>query len=1138
MSIEFLRLKGFKSFGAACEFSFSRGLTAIVGPNGSGKSNILDALRWVLGEGGPSTLRIVRQKDLLFQGSTSLDPAKEAEVVLKLKDDTSSSSSTLRRQFTEENGSVLSADGVKIRLQDLADFKARFMLEGDSFAFIGQGEVSEAIHQRPMERRRHLELLFGIDRYRKRREDTHLKLESALAEMQRISTLISELETRRAEIAPEVAVAVEAKAILDNLENVRRDFYFSHRLDLEKKEREHRKRLQLTEEHKDLAARWRNLWRAAVAAAEESLRREGFDEGAFLERERDLSARKEGLRRQSFSAATRVSRLLSDRRTLEAERGQISAALGAVEDDLEKAQTQETVLRAELETKRAALEEILRHMEEGRANAERERMRRQALQDEYAEKILARSKLEARLKALALAWNEAEKELARLGEKRGALTAEIGRLEAETVALEDRRERLSVEHSNAYAAFQKCAARLQQARRDLTRQKAELEEARENANVSVYPAPTRVLLEASRQGKTAFKLEVVAEAFSCPAEVAPALGAYLGGWQFWLLVRALDEAQEGIEILKQRSAGRATFLPLENCRPRFPDSRYRLPLSGVVGWGIELITPREPWGPALSHLMGDLLVVRDYGLGSGMVKNGAKFPIVTLEGEVFSPAGTVSGGHFRQSGGAIGHRQRVAELSAGVEVQNSRVAELESEFTRTEKQEQRAAQDQDRAEADLARLQNALSAARRSLTTADADAERLTDEMKSEEASAGEAELVKLHKRVSELEAELKALSPEAGGEPGGSFVGAAQSETGLAEEKLKGAVNVLVRIRKEHGDLKERLASSEAALEAGWGEEKALREQLAALGREHLTTWREIGEVRVALEVERGKARKAHSRLGRLRVRQQKAESALTALAAESAALGERMASVRTEAEQLQEMWEEKYPYDADEAKRIEETGRDLAVSIRRLERELKSLGIYNLGALSEDESLTERTDYLTEQSEDVRTGIDELKKLIGDTDTQVETLFNQAMTDIDDRFNALFQRFFAGGEARLTLHAEGDLWNRGVEIYARPPGKRLQNISQLSGGEQSLTAIAHLFAALEVAHMPLAVLDEVDAALDEYNLIRFADLAKEYSKRLQLLVMTHRRTTMERADLIYGVTMVEAGLSKIVGIDVENYK
>ncbi len=219
-------------------------------------------------------------------------------------------------------------------------------------------------------------------------------------------------------------------------------------------------------------------------------------------------------------------------------------------------------------------------------------------------------------------------------------------------------------------------------------------------------------------------------------------------------------------------------------------------------------------------------------------------------------------------------------------------------------------------------------------------------------------------------------------------------------------------------------------------------------------------------------------------------------------------------------------------------EGGRDLTGALRRLERDLKALGPYNLGALSEDVSLTERVDFLSEQLEDVRNGVDELKHLISETDSQVEAIFTRAMTEIDARFNALFQRLFAGGEARLILQEDGEIWDRGVEIYARPPGKRLQNISQLSGGEQSLTAIAHLFAALEAAQMPLAVLGEADAALDEYNLIRFSDLAREYSRSLQLIVMTHRRTTMERADRSYGVTMVEPGLSRTVSIDVEDYR
>ena len=226
MSIEHLHLKGFKSFGSCCEFSFPAGFTAIVGPNGSGKSNILDGLRWILGEGSPSALRIVRQSDLLFQGSATVPPAKEAEVALRLSG--ADGTATLRRQYSAEGGAVLQVDGARIRMQDLDEVKARFMLEGESFAFIGQGEVSEAIHQRPMQRRHHLELLFGIDRYRRRREETNLRLESALSEVQRIETLIRELENRREEIAPEVAVAVEAQGILDNLEVLRRDFYFLH----------------------------------------------------------------------------------------------------------------------------------------------------------------------------------------------------------------------------------------------------------------------------------------------------------------------------------------------------------------------------------------------------------------------------------------------------------------------------------------------------------------------------------------------------------------------------------------------------------------------------------------------------------------------------------------------------------------------------------------------------------------------------------------------------------------------------------------------------------------------------------------------------------------------------------------------
>ena len=670
MSIEHLHLKGFKSFGSSCEFSFSGGFTAIVGPNGSGKSNILDGLRWILGEGSPSALRIVRQSDLLFQGSATVPPAKEAEVGLRLSGP--DGIATLRRQYSAEGGAALQVDGVRIRLQDLDEVKARFMLEGESFAFIGQGEVSEAIHQRPMQRRHHLELLFGIDRYRRRREETNLRLESALSEVQRIETLIRELETRREEIAPEVAVAVEAQGILDNLEVLRRDFYFSRRFALEDRERGLRGQQQSLQAHEDLARQWQGLWRSAVEAAGERLRSQGFDEAAFLAREQELASRKDALRRQAFQTSTRIRSILEDRSGLNEERGRLEAEEGSLRAERDRLRAEEALLESRLAERREALERRLRELEESRAFVERERLRRQALRDEQAERALFVSRTEARLRALSAAAEEGRGELARLREERDRLAAseaapELGRQEEQHRALAEA-------HAAAYASCQKDAASLQQLRRERTRQEAELDALRENTESSIYPEPVRLLLSASRLNRMRSSPEVVAEAFSCPSNLAPALEAYLGGRQFWLLVPTFDEAQEGIELLKQRRAGRVTYLPLERCRPRTPDLRFRLPLTGVVGWAAELIGMRAPWEPALRHLLGDLLVVESYALGSGLVKDGARFPIVTLEGEVFAPSGTVSGGRTRQSGGAIAHNRQVAEAEERIEELKRRLA--------------------------------------------------------------------------------------------------------------------------------------------------------------------------------------------------------------------------------------------------------------------------------------------------------------------------------------------------------------------------------------------------------------------------------------------------------------------------------
>ena len=1139
MSIESLRLKGFKSFGAPCEFTFHEGFTAIVGPNGSGKSNILDALRWILGEGGNGALRIVRQSDLLFQGTASVPKAKEAEVVLALSSGAGGADrAVLRRTWSADDGSTLLLDGKRILLQDLDGVKQRFSMEGEGFAFIGQGEVSAAIHQRPRERRRQLDLLFGVERYRQRRDDGLARLEEALGEGQRIQTLIQELELRRSELAGEVEIAARAKEMLDALEGLRRNFYFSRRATIEAEEAELRARREGLLARLDASSAWLGTWGEALEDAEDRLRSQGSDEPALVARAEELAARTEALGRRSFQEGTRIRAILDARAQIEEERGELEGQERVLIEELRAAERERAEVEAQLEASRSALEARLREMEEGRAQIERDRARRQALRDELAGLRLACSRAEAELRALSASGETEDEELARLreeerrkGERAGELSRRLGELEAA-------REAAMAAHVDAAAAAQRQAAGLQQLRRERARQEAELDSLRDSA-ASSHPKPVQFLLSAPRLGRMRSRPRAVAEAFTCPPHIAPALDAYLGGRQSWLLVHTMEEAQEGIELLKKHQAGRATYLPLERCRPRERDWRATLPAKGVVGWAMDLIETLEPWGPALAHLAGDLLIVEGYALGSSLVGQGARYPIVTIEGEVFAPGGTVSGGRGPQRASAIASGRQIAGLQADIEALRSRIQEMERGAKAAEAKEQELAA---RAEA-LAVERDALRAEeaeeRRALGALVASLERATSQREEarERTKVLEMELASSSARLVEAEGELAALGEEGTDEGAGTALTSLRADASLAEERLKGTRAIAERMAKERDGLRARVVALEGELEDGRAEERERRAALGEIGRERLALHEEGRALRARLDEERARMERGRSRLGRLRGRRARAEDVVAARRAELVATGERARSLEAERRQLTELWDEKHPYDATAARALD--GReDIVSSLRKTERDLKALGPYDLGALSEDASLAERVEFLAEQLADVRGAADELRELIRTTDLQVEATFTSSLSEIDARFDALFKRLFGGGEARLTLQDGESIWDRGVEIYARPPGKALQNIAQLSGGEQSLTAIAQLFSALEVAGVPLAVLDEVDAALDEHNLIRFADLAKEHSRSIQIVVMTHRRATMERADTIYGVTMVEPGLSKIVGIDVEKYR
>ncbi len=1134
MYIAQLNLKGFKSFGQAHSLPLSTGLTAIVGPNGSGKSNLLDGLRWALGENQTARLRITRQQDLVFQGSASLIPGMFAEVELKLRE--GERQANLRRRFSGDTGGHVHVDGARIRLQDLEALKRKWHLEGDRFAFIGQGEVTEVIQQRPMQRRAHLEALFGIDLYRRKRDQTSQRLETASVELERLRTLMSELRARRAEIAPEVRKALRAREINAALEESRKVLYWLRRASLDEKIRRGGLDLQdLMREDRE-CGEWKKRWRSFLGVVEKRIA--DLDEGnRKVQQAWDRKAEAlEDLRRRAFSLGTRLKTAVDGKqsygRRLEAEEQTLSAA---------EAEQRDSVLRLEEAQKeqhnaQKNLEECQRIWEEAAGAMDAARRRREELLARQAENDLRIGESSSRCHLLGRRCLEVGADLRKVRNEE---------LEFDSCLEEARREVLEQErvhgevlekYREAYADCQKLGTSLQQHRREIKKTSERLEELREASELEIYPRPVRYLLSASRLSRVDAAPRAIVDLFSCPEKVTRAVETFLGGRQFWLAVETLDEAQRCIEALKVGKAGRATFLPLERSRPRRPGKTPSG--SGIVGWARDLLECEPFWQDVLDHVLGDLLILEDYRTGAELVRRGIRSPLVTLEGDVFQPSGTVSGGARKQGPGALAVRRKIQAMESDLAEKRRVAEELSGRLASSEREEIRLGQQKDELSARIREMEEGIAdyegrtkALARDREGLSGDLERIFGEL--DELGCSRLEAIRQREACV---VELAGLPQDQEEEGLPNRLAEARSDLALASERVRSLEELDQRVVRDLEACRERREVLLRRTQELSQELDLCREQLSELGGDYFRIWKEREALKSRFRDRDGMARRVMTLQGRVQVRLERARRRQEDLSVRVAACRQEMGNHSRELEGLLEQWEERYPYPGSTelpALEIE----DLKKDVRESERALRRMGQVNMGVLSEEESLQGRLAFMEEQEQDVRQGIQELESLIRETDQEAGRLFSDALKKIDSGFNELFVRLFGGGEAHLELTEARSLWEAGVEVIARPPGKSPQNLRQLSGGEQSLTAIALLFASMEIAGVPLAVLDEVDAALDEVNLGRFADLAREYANRLQILVMTHRRLTMERADVMYGVTLSEPGLSQVVGVRLEEW-
>ncbi len=1148
MFIAQLHLRNFKSFGKSHDLELHPGFTGIVGPNGSGKSNLLDALRWVLGENNPSRLRITRQSDLIFQGSLSLPPGNRATVRIRLQGE---EEQCFLSRSVDESGGTVAIDGDRSRLGDLEEVKRAWHLEGERFAFIGQGEVAEIVRQRPKERRLHLESLFGIDLYRKRRDEAALRLEEALGELKNLDTLLGELSARRVLLLPEAEVARKARGIMDELLSWRRRFYWVRRRDLEASlERlEHLGAFQEAQER--LLQGWISRWEIYLHRQRQALgelqQRFGRREILLGDRGRDL----EGIKRRIAGVGAGFSR------TKESLKGFREELEGALEE------------RKKLEEEQLLAEENLRNLEEG------ERI----LRNQYEE---AKEVLRGRMDSANAVLRESEEIRRSLGEYEAETTTLKGRLqglgkrfpklsgnlEKEALALEEKKkcfeetagkvrklrkeaQEAAVRHGDAYALYQGVLGDLRREERLLRELEGRLEDLRDRLQGEVYPRPVQHILGACKLGRLRAEPVVAAETFEISEEYLSGIEAYLGGRLFWLFVKDLEEARLCIDQLRKSNKGRATFLPLEQARERNPFRGASLPSKGICGWAADLVVPDPRWKSCVMHLLGDLLLVEDYTTGTSLARGRSSFPVATLEGDVFLPSGTVSGGSSRSREGAMAFRHALGKAEKEREEHARGISELTWSVREAEDRERHAAEKKEILGGDLRTLEERLAREEQEYQSCSRKYLQIEEECREVRELLRESG-ERMHFLFSEkrvLRERLENLPPLSEELEEERRVMEFQNSLALAEERRKNAEALLEGQLKKRGDFEEQLEKIRNHRNAMEKQRQEEYLQLQELGREYRKFWKERQEQALFREEERSAMTLLERRMDRGKGKRECARGRYEELERSRAQLENQKKEMCRELEDLISLWEEEFPYEercsGEEISEDQGDHEALRRKIRALERELRNLGDVNLGALSEVESLEERIGFLEEQISDVRRASEEMRSFVRETDRHAGSLFAKALEDIDLRFNGLFQRLFGGGEARLSfgsgpegMPSEEELWDAGVEVVARPPGKQPQHLGQLSGGEQSLTGISLLFAAMEIAGVPLAVLDEVDAALDEVNLQRFARLAREYSERLQMIVMTHRRYTMEKADLLYGVTMSEPGLSQVVGVRLEDWE
>ena len=1172
-----LEIQGFKSFPDKVKITFDAGVTGVVGPNGSGKSNLSDAVRWVLGETSSRQLRAAgKMEDVIFGGTRRRSAMGFASVRLTLDNtghtlDVDADEVTIGRKYYRSGDSEYTINGQVCRLRDVYELLLDTGIGRDGYSVIGQGRIAEIVAAKSSERREIFEEACGIAKYRYRKTEAERRLAAAGENLERLRDILGELESRVGPLEKESAKAqkflelseqrktLEVTLWTDSVHRARdtvrqqvRD-YETAQADYERFDGEAKAAEQEAEEIRMQAQqltiaveRLNGDIRSITEQISGSDSRIAVLENDILRNEESIASLRSEIEAGEQDGAEADAALQRHRAVaakMEAEGEKLAAEIDALNAELTKLADASNASGARKDTLRAEITDLTAK----RTEAQVAQAAAEAAEETARQRLPA---LEQAVQEGTDQWETARQDLTDTIRYREMLTENEKQLA-------NVRSGLELKLKNRKAALDEADTAEQRLGRELDAARQRLSVLRElEKNMDGYQNSVKAVMRAAGARRLRGIIGPVSAILKvepgCEVAVETALGAALQN----IVVENEAAAKAAIALLRSDNAGRATFLPLDTVQPGV----FRGRLSGTARLASSLVQADARYDNIVSNLLGRIIVVEDINEASRVARdNGFRSRVVTMDGQVINAGGSFTGGSVQRSAGLFTRKQEMEELriraaklqkdclaaQGKTDQCKEQVDALQAELTATASEQITAANDRVRAEAEqkrleaaAAQLETARNARRQEIDTLQA---ALADSRaKAEDAAKLQAELTaKIDRRTAEMSriaegddsflTRQNALAQD---------LSAKRLEQVTRQKDAELAYSQIAALEQRARDAAARRTSLEESVAALAARSDACRAEIADIRQtradSQTTIAQKEAEIREATQKRLARQQAETETLARARTAADSREE----MSREMARLAERKAAAESEYDQtVAKLWDE-YQLSVSQAEALcveFDSLPALRAQVADLRGKIRALGSVNVSAIEEYKEVKARYDALVTQVTDVEESRNELSRMISKLSAQMREIFTDSFRAINENFGRVFAELFGGGEASLMLEDESDVLSSGIGIRVAPPGKVIKNLEALSGGEQALVAISIYFAILAVNPAPFCILDEIEAALDDANVVRFAQYLRRVSDKTQFIVITHRRGTMEAANVLYGVTMQEDGVSKLLKLDLE---